>query len=167
MNLDALKALGPKSDKFPDVLLTTPIHGRADYVRFVLPFRFHSSVGTITAHEGFDSDGASVPDALRVLINPHGNLRWASAPHDVAYYYAACSAEPDAKPLTKAQADLAILEALEECGSNIAVRQAVYRSLQLFGWVAWNRCRAARAAELRGEPYVPIAPSRLSFRSRK
>jgi hypothetical protein len=167
MNLDALKPLGPKSDKFPDLLLTTPIHGRADYVRFVLPFRFHSSVGTITAHAGFDSDGASVPGAVRPIINPHGNLRWASAPHDVAYYYGACSAEPDAKPLTKGQADLAILEALEECGSSWLVRQTVYRTLQTCGWVAWNKCRRAREAELRGEPYVPIKPVRTPFSKRK
>lgn len=148
----------PQSPKFPDPLIASPIWGRVDYVRFVQPFRFESSFGTVTAHAGFDSDGASVPPLVRWIINPQGQLRFASAPHDVTYHYGALSAEPDARKVTRKEADQIIMEAMEACGSNAAMRRTVYRALRLFGGAAWDRACSARAAELRGEAYVPVAP---------
>lgn len=147
------------SPYFPDLLVTSPIWGRVDYVRFVQPFRFESSFGTVTAHEGFDSDGASVPAIIRPIINPHGQLRFASAPHDVTYYYGALSAEPDARKVTRKEADQIIMEAMEACGSNAAMRHTVYRALRWFGGGPWERSRKAREAELAGQAYVPLAPS--------
>jgi hypothetical protein len=147
-----------QSPKFPDALVTSPIWGRVDYVKFVQEFRFESSFGMVIVPKGFDSDGASVPWAVRWIINPHGQLRYASGPHDGAYHFGALSDQPDARKLNQKEADQIIMEAMEACGSNAAMRHAVYSSLRMFGFVAWNRARRAREAELRGEAYVPVAP---------
>lgn len=151
---------GPQSVKFPDELITTPIFGRADYVRFLAPFHFDSDiVGRVTAEKGFDSDGASIPLLIRPIINPGGGLRWASAPHDVLYHYGAVSCEPGARPVTQKEADKVIREAMEACGSNGLMIDTVYRALRLCGWVAWNRARKAREHELNGGVYTPVAPT--------
>ncbi len=150
--------IGPPSPKFPDRLVTSPIFGRDDYVMVEQPFRFVSDVvGTVTAEAGFDSDGASIPSAIRPLINPGSNLRWAALPHDVLYWHQAVSAEPDARKVTRKEADMVIMEAMEACGVSWVTRRLVYDQLRLWGWAAWNANAEKRKKENFTGIYQPVA----------
>lgn len=147
----------PEHPKFPDELVTAPIWGRSDYVRILKSFRFVSDkFGPITAEIGFDTDGASIPSVVRPLINPGSQLRFASLPHDVAYWYQAVSCEPGARKLLREEADLIILEAMEACGCSWFLRKTVYSQLRLWGWVAWNANIKKRAKESATGIYEPI-----------
>ena len=146
--------------RFPDKLITSPIWGRTDYVRLEAPFRFESDiVGTVTAEKGFDTDGASIPAIVRPLINPGGDLRFASLPHDVLYWYRATSCEPDARPVTRKEADQVIMEAMEACGCGWLVRRTVYDQLRLWGGFAWDANADKRKHELNTGVYHALGES--------
>jgi hypothetical protein len=149
--------------KFPDQLITSPIWGRADYVRLEAPFRFESDiVGTVTAEKGFDTDGASVPPVIRPIINPQGNLRFCSLPHDVLYWYQAVSCEPDARKVTRKEADQVIAEAMEAAGCGWLLRRTVYDQLRLWGGFAWDANVKRRAEEARTGVYHPVGEQIVS-----
>lgn len=79
---------------------------------------------------GFITDLASIPAALRWLIDPDGPSRQAAVLHDFLY----C-----AHYMTRAEADALFLEALEACGVDWATRHAMYIGVRVGGWVYWNQ----------------------------
>lgn len=81
---------------------------------------------------GFVTDLASIPRALRWLIDPDGPSRQAAVLHDFLYciHYS-----------TRAEADALFLEALAACGVNRATRYAMYLGVRAGGWVYWDKRR--------------------------
>lgn len=79
---------------------------------------------------GFITDLASIPRALRWLIDPDGPSRQAAVLHDFLYciHY-----------LPRAEADALFLEALESCGVGRATRWAMYLGVRAGGWVYWDQ----------------------------
>lgn len=99
--------------------------------------------GEISAHvvTGFETDGASIPVALRPLVGgPWGKHGPAAVVHDKLYKHNGC---------TRKQADDAMLDIMEILGVGWIRRQAIHKGLRIGGWVAWG--------EYRREPVKDVA----------
>ena len=90
-------------------------------------FRFLSSKGTITVPAGFATDGASIPRIFWNIFEPFGAYFHAALIHDFCY------SNLD-KAFTRREADDLLNEGMRALGVNWFTRQAVYRSVRLFGW---------------------------------
>lgn len=79
---------------------------------------------------GFITDLASIPLALRWLIDPDGLSRQAAVLHDFLYCL---------HFTTRAEADALFLEALAACGVGWVTRHAMYAGVRAGGWVYWDQ----------------------------
>ena len=92
---------------FPDELFVKDAGmRRGDRIfRLASPFRYFSSLGMITAPEGFITDGASVPRAFWPIFGPFGKYLKAAVIHDYLY-------SVNNKHYTRKQSDLLFKEAM-------------------------------------------------------
>jgi hypothetical protein len=81
---------------------------------------------------GFVTDFASVPAAMRSMIKPYGKHGRAAVIHDYLYWR---NEEP------RHNADLAFKESLEESGTPLPLRMAMYGAVRDFGEKAWKKNR--------------------------
>jgi hypothetical protein len=106
------------------VSFTTPLHIHRIFGsrkrQLLAPLTFRSTVGTITAPEGFIYNGVSFP----VVWGGDGEA--AAAIHDFMY------SRPDL--YTRAQADTVLREALEAEGMNAIRRNGWWAMVRAFGW---------------------------------
>tara|TARA_R110001599_G_scaffold348707_1_gene576219 strand:- start:4672 stop:5082 length:411 start_codon:yes stop_codon:yes gene_type:complete len=79
---------------------------------------------------GFITDGASVPRLLWPLFPPYGKLFPAAIIHDWNYYK---------QVITRKQADSQFKSNMKHCGMSWITRTIIYRSVRLFGGIAWHR----------------------------
>jgi len=108
---------------------------------FRAPFAFISpTLGRIEIEEGFDTDYASVPRLFWNLYPPDGRYSPAAWIHDWLYWYQSLHG----KPVTRAQADLVILEAMTALGIGWFTRHVIYRAVRLGGGLPWKRAKRER-----------------------
>jgi hypothetical protein len=102
-------------------------------------FSFQSpSQGRIVVEAGFDTDGASIPRALRGVYAADGPWMAAAVIHDRLYW---------GQELPRAAADTVFLEGLTALGIPWARRQLFYRSVRAFGWINWQANAKKKASE--------------------
>lgn len=118
------------NDHFPDPLRLEDagMHGGSRVFRLMDSFRCRSSFGTITAHRGFDTDGASIPRFAWSLMDPiEGDWFRPAVIHDWLY-------SPYNEDFSRAECDDIFLEAMFNDGVPWLTRETIYRSVRLFGW---------------------------------
>ena len=92
---------------------------------------YHSKAGDWYAvPRGFITDLASIPKALRWLIDVNGKHRRAAVLHDYLY----CS-----QITTREEADALFLEAMGMIGVDTYQRNAMWSGVRAFGWRYWNK----------------------------
>ena len=126
--------------RFTDILLVSPL---ADGRTWVIMRDFGYEVGTersgdvIDVAIGFETDFATIPRPFWVLLPKWGRYGNATVIHDWLYW-------TQTRP--RAAADLIFLEAMGVLGVSALVKYALYGGARLFGWLAWWRNAADRAA---------------------
>jgi hypothetical protein len=98
-------------------------------------FRYISSMGTVTAHRGFATDGASIPRIFWNILSPFGDYFGAAIIHDWLY-------SPFNESFDRSESDAIFKEAMFNAGIGWSKRETIYRAVRLFGW------RSFRGAEL-------------------
>ena len=84
----------------------------------------------VTVPAGFPTDFATLPPPVRALINRNGNSRAAAVVHDYL-----CVRQS----VSRKRADQIFLEALKECGVNIAIRWLMYSGVRVYGRIKTTR----------------------------
>ncbi len=88
---------------------------------------------------GFITDKYSIPRALRFLFPCIGDYPNPAVMHDYMYrYHTVKSTDGTVRPVTQAEADKELLSAMRAVGYGRFKRSLVYRSLRLFGSLAWR-----------------------------
>ena len=91
----------------------------------------------INVPRGFETDFASIPRAAWEILDPEDPIiAWPSVIHD--YLYTRKGTLPDGYDYTREQADAVLREAMEVCGANSIIRNAVYQAVQKFGSSHWG-----------------------------
>jgi hypothetical protein len=126
--------------RFTSVLLVSPL---ADGKTWVLMRDFGYDVGRegsadrIDVSIGFKTDFASIPRLLWSVLPKWGKYGNAAVVHDWLYWR---------QERTRKAADDVLFEAMGVLGVAAATRIAIYGGVRSFGWIAWMRNQADRAA---------------------
>lgn len=126
--------------RFTSVLLVSPL---ADGKTWVLMRDFGYDVGyegsadRIDVSIGFETDFASIPRLLWSVLPKWGKYGNAAVVHDWLYWR---------QERTRKAADDVLFEAMGVLGVSDATRIAIYGGVRSFGWIAWMRNQADRAA---------------------
>ena len=126
--------------RFTDVLLVSPL---ADGKTWVIRRDFGYEIGaegsgdTVDVAVGFQTDFASIPWLLRTFLPKWGRYGNASVIHDWLYW---------TQTRDRDEADSIFLEAMEVLGVGAIKRGLMYGAVRAFGWIAWVRNSADRAA---------------------
>jgi hypothetical protein len=126
--------------RFTDILLVSPL---ADGTTWVIMRDFGYEVGTegsgdvIDVAIGFQTDFATIPRPFWILLPKWGRYGNATVIHDWLYW-------TQTRP--RAAADRILREAMGVLGVGALVKYAMYWGVRLFGWLAWWRNGADRAA---------------------
>jgi hypothetical protein len=100
---------------------------------------------------GFESDFASIPRPLWIVIPPRGKYNRPAFVHDKLYRDAPI--DPlTGKRCTQARADSILREACENCDDRFTQRWAIYLGLRAGGFVAWNNYRKKELDGRNSEP---------------
>jgi len=126
--------------RFTDLLLVSPL---ADGKTWVIMRDFGYEVGTegsgdvIDVAIGFQTDFATIPRPFWMLLPKWGRYGNATVIHDWLYW-------KQERP--RRAADAILLEAMGVLGVSALVKRTLYWAARLFGWLAWHRNAADRAA---------------------
>jgi len=126
--------------RFTDILLVSPL---ADGKTWVIMRDFGYDVGRegsgdhIDVAVGFQTDFATIPPPLWILLPKWGRYGNAAVIHDWLYW-------TQARP--RRAADAIFLEAMGVLRVSGLVERTLYAGARLFGWLAWYRNAADRAA---------------------
>ena len=126
--------------RFTDILLVSPL---ADGTTWVIMRDFGYEVGAegsgdrIDVAIGFQTDFATVPRPLWIVLPKWGRYGNAAVVHDWLYWK---------QDRPRAAVDGLFFEAMDVLGVDAAAKYALYWGVRLFGWLAWYRNRADRAA---------------------
>ena len=132
-----LNALGLVDAPYPALVQVD-----ADRWMLLAAFSYTKDDGTVyTAPAGMTTDLASIPRALWAILPPFGSYTGAAVIHDFLY---------QAQPVTKAEADHVLAEAMDCAGVAHVQRQAIYDGVKADGQAAWDKhtaeLKAAAAA---------------------
>lgn len=122
---------------FKTDLVVKALHNRPNYweVKEELvwegPISDKGRVLVFTVFAGFVTDLASIPRALRWMLNPNGKSRRAAVLHDFLY---------TGQHLSRKDSDLLFLAALKADGVSLIQRQLLYRGVRMGGWMFYNEC---------------------------
>ena len=125
---------------FTSILLVSPL---ADGKTWVLMRDFGYDVGSegsadrINVSIGFETDFASIPRLLWTVLPKWGRYGNAAVIHDWLYWR---------QERPRKAADDILLEAMGVLNVAAMTRAAMYWGVRLFGWIAWMRNQADRAA---------------------
>jgi hypothetical protein len=93
---------------------------------------------TIEAPAGFVTDFASVPRAVKWLIDDNDrHMLYPAIPHDVLYECR--GALPNGPTLTRYQADLVLKDAMNDIGAPGWKRALVFSAVRVGGWLPWKK----------------------------
>lgn len=126
--------------RFTDVLLVSPL---ADGKTWVVMRPFGYQVGAETSGDsvevavGFQTDFASIPRLLWVVLPKWGTYGNATVIHDWLYW-------EQARP--RVSADAIFFEAMGVLGVRSTLKYPMYWAVRSFGWLAWYRNQADRDA---------------------
>lgn len=99
------------------------------------PLQFRSQTGLlVTVPEGFETDYASIPQALWAVLPPVGRYDRAAVLHDYLYVH---------NGVERSVADAILNEAMEVAGVSRVQRWIIYSGVRIGGWVPWKRYRDA------------------------
>ena len=112
--------------------------------RLVEPLRYevdyYGSGRAIEVPAGFETDGASIPAALRTVLAVWGTYGRAAVIHDYLYWRLVSDPHPEAP--TRADADRIFYEAMGPLGTGPVLRGLIYAAVRLFGRSAKPRSTA-------------------------
>lgn len=100
----------------------------------------------IQIEAGFQTDFESIPRILRSLVPKRAISAESAAIHDWLYKTAKITKrfhyvnDVDSR-VSRKQADLIFLDAMQRSGIGFVRRQVLYRGVRAGGWLAWNRHR--------------------------
>jgi len=126
--------------RFTSELLVSPL---ADGKTWVLMRDFGYDVGSegsvdrINVSIGFETDFASIPRLLWTVLPKWGKYGNAAVIHDWLYWR---------QERSRKAADGILLEAMVVLRVAAVTRASIYWGVRLFGWIAWMRNQADRAA---------------------
>jgi hypothetical protein len=126
--------------RFTEILLVSPL---ADGKTWVIMRDFGYEVGAegsgdrIDVAIGFQTDFATVPRPLWIVLPKWGSYGNAAVIHDWLYWK---------QDRARAAVDGIFFEAMGVLGVSAPTRFTLYWGVRLFGWMAWHRNRADRAA---------------------
>lgn len=126
--------------RFTSTLLVSPL---ADGRTWVLRQEFGYDVGAedskdrINVPVGFQTDFASIPRPLWIILPKWGKYGNASVIHDWLYWEGELNR-------SRSAADGVLLEGMVVLNVNFLVRYAIYLAVRIFGGLAWYRNRADR-----------------------
>jgi len=126
--------------RFTDILLVSPL---ADGKTWVIMRDFGYDVGRegsgdhIDVAIGFQTDFATIPRPFWVILPQWGRYGNAAVIHDWLYW-------TQTRP--RRAADAIFLEAMGVLDVSGPIRYTLFWAVRLFGWLAWYRNRADRAA---------------------
>lgn len=120
-----LQKLPPKRRKW------WKVWSEPDTWRLGMPLRYWSKLldRLVEVPEGFVTDRASVPRLPLAYLLAGGAADEGAVVHDYLY---------QTHPVTRAEADAVLLEAMEAIFEPIWRRQLIYRAVRCCGWVPWN-----------------------------
>jgi len=124
--------------RFTDILLVSPL---ADGTTWVIMRDFGYEVGAegsgdrIDVAIGFQTDFATVPRPLWIVLPKWGRYGNAAVIHDWLYWK---------QDRPRPAVDGIFFEAMGVLGVGAATRHSLYWGVRLFGWLAWYRNRAER-----------------------
>ena len=123
---------------FPDVAVfkDAGMRGSCRIFQLTEPFRYLSSIGTITIPKGFFTDGASVPRIFWNIFSPWGSYFSAALVHDFLYSKDSSDTFPVDDRLV---ADKIFKEAMFNAGVGWVTRETVYRAVRLGGWASYKK----------------------------
>lgn len=102
----------------------------ADHWRVIEDFRFYigdnAEGGWVFVPAGYLTDGASVPRLFWNIIPPWGSYGQAAVVHDIVCEYLSVTKDGGPYPVTRAQCDSILLQAMEVIGVPRATRLAIY-----------------------------------------
>lgn len=104
---------------------------RPDEWVVLAPLEWKSKDAHVVVPRGFITDLASVPRALRAVLDVNGPSRAPAVLHDFCY----CAQETK----TRKEADELFLTALEACGVGLIERRMFYAGVRAGGWVYWRK----------------------------
>ncbi len=90
---------------------------------------------------GFVTDFASIPRALWAIIPKHGRYDRATVVHDYLYQFGGYVKDNGLVPITRADADAVLNEAMAVTGVGRLTRWAITAGVRAGGWVAWKNYR--------------------------
>jgi hypothetical protein len=126
--------------RFTDALVVTPL---ADGKTWVILRDFGYDVGTegsgntVNVAVGFQTDFASIPRVFWAVLPRWGRYGNAAVIHDWLYW-------TQSRP--RREADDVFLEGMAVLGVSTVTRWGIYLTVRAFGWFAWWRNQADRAA---------------------
>ncbi len=102
----------------------------ADHWRVMDDFRFYigdsAEGGWVFVPAGYLTDGASVPRLFWNIIPPWGSYGQAAVVHDIVCEYLSVTKDGKPSPVTRAECDKILLQAMEVIGVPWATRTAIY-----------------------------------------
>lgn len=113
---------------FTDLDLRTVKEGRWRLLA-PLTYTYPDSDDSITVHEGFITDLASIPRLARVLVVGNDETRKPAVIHDYLYRSGIG---------TRKNADLVFRAGLREEGAPWKIIWACYLAVRIGGWASWN-----------------------------
>jgi len=96
---------------------------------------------TIRVKRGFETDFASIPQPFHWLISKLGRYNKPSVLHDAVYQleFTLLNTPDDVFSLTRADADLLLLDAMADFGVVKWKRTLLYYGVRIGGWMAWRK----------------------------
>lgn len=133
---------------FTNDLVTRWLPGTGRWV-LTESFEFHSgeydSGLFVRCEEGMSTDLASIPFAVRWLIPRVGRDAQGAVLHDRGYQDGSMLVRvkgvEKSVPVSRGMVDSLYYQAMLALGVNAFRREAIYRGLQVGGWVVWNKYR--------------------------
>ena len=126
---------------FTSILLVSPLaDGNTWVVMREFDFVLGDSGGApIAVPMGFETDFASIPRPFWAILPKWGKYGNAAVVHDWLYW-------SQSEGSTRAQADSALRDGMITLHVSPLQREPIYWAVRLFGWLAWYRNRADKAA---------------------
>jgi hypothetical protein len=92
----------------------------------------------ITVPEGFETDGATIPRLLRVVLAVWGTYGRAACIHDLGYRML-CEGKPHVEMPTRKACDYEFLIAMRACGTRASLALLMWAAVRTFGWLALKK----------------------------
>jgi hypothetical protein len=101
--------------------------------------RYESDLmGMIDVPAGFQTDFASIPRWIPIV-----SAALLDRAHREAVIHDFCYRSDSLPPTTRKQADLVFLEAMQERGKGVAIRNTMYAGVRAGGWTAYHKKKVA------------------------